>query len=371
MQYCRKCVLPDTRPNLKFDDKGNCNCAFGAKVDEIDWQQREIDFNHFVDNIKKQASDITWDCVIPVSGGKDSTWQVIKCLEYGLKPLCVTWRTPVRTELGQKNLDNLIKLGVEHFDISINPNVEKKFALKTLKKLGSPVIPMHMALFALPIQIAIKFNIPAVIWGENSAYEYGGDDALKGKFLTNAWLKKYGVTNGTTYLDGLDEDLTIKDLLAYKWPTDDELAKSGVRATFLGHYFKWDPVTTFEISKQHGFCEASEAVTGIYNFADVDDGFLITIHHWIKWYKFGFTRTWDNLSLEIRNGRLTREQAIDIIMKKGDETPVKAITEFCKWVNITTDEFYSIVEQFRNTDVWEKKNSKWIIKDFLIDNWSW
>lgn len=371
MKYCRKCVLPDTRPNLKFDANGDCNCAFGKKTVEVDWCQREIEFNHFVANIKAAAGDGTWDCVIPVSGGKDSTWQVVKCLEYGLKPLCVTWRTPVRTKIGQQNLDNLIQLGVEHFDVSINPNIEKKFALKTLERLGSPVIPMHMALFAIPIQIAIKFNIPAVIWGENSAHEYGGDEALKGKYLTNAWLKKYGVTNGTTYLDWLDDDLSLKDLLAYKWPTDEELAKSRVKATFLGHYFKWDPIETYKVAKQHGFQAADNAATGIYNFADVDDSFLITIHHWIKWYKFGFTRTWDNLSLEIRNGRMSRERAIEFISKKGDETPTDAIDKFCSWAGITEQKFFSIVEKFRNTDVWQRQHDKWVIKDFLIDNWSW
>ena len=135
-----------------------------------------------------------YDCIIPVSGGKDSTWQVITALDYGLKPLCVTWKTPARNTLGAKNLQNLVNLGVDHIDFSINPKVERRFTLKAFEGLGSPVIPMHMALHAIPLQFAVNFRVPLILWGENSAYEYGGqDEALKGVRLTHAWLKKYGV----------------------------------------------------------------------------------------------------------------------------------------------------------------------------------
>ena len=125
-QYCAKCVLPDTRPNLEIMEDGVCNAchSWSDKASGvIDWSARHKDWLDLVEYVKDKAT--TWDCVIPVSGGKDSTWQVIKALEYGLKPLCVTWRTPARNALGQRNLDNLISLGVDHIDFTINPDVEK------------------------------------------------------------------------------------------------------------------------------------------------------------------------------------------------------------------------------------------------------
>ncbi len=131
LRYCQRCVLPNTRPNLRFDDVGNCNCATADKKREIDWQARERDFRDLVDRTK--ALNRSYDCVIPVSGGKDSTWQVIKCLDYGLRPLCVTWRTPARNALGQANLDNLISLGVDHLDFSINPQHHPRFSSKTYR----------------------------------------------------------------------------------------------------------------------------------------------------------------------------------------------------------------------------------------------
>lgn len=370
MQYCKKCVLPDTRPNLNFDENGQCNCGSSKTAPLIDWQHREKLFRSVVDDVK--ALNRPYDCVIPVSGGKDSTWQVIKALEYGLNPICVTWRTPARNLLGQKNLDNLISLGVDHIDMSINPKTEKAFTLKSFERFGSPVIPMHMAIHALPTHVAMEKNVPLILWGENSAAEYGGDDeTLKGVEISHEWLMKYGVTHGTTAEDWIDDELSRKKMAPYFWPEQQDLKERGIRALFLGQYFKWDPVMTANIAAEHGFRSASEAIVGFFDFADVDDAFLMSIHHWMKWYKFGFTRTWDNLSLEIRAGRMTRDEALAIIEQLGNNLPKKEIQSFCKYVGISQDRFFAISETFRNHDIWQKKNGNWCINNFLIDNWDW
>jgi len=373
MNYCHYCVLPNTRPNLVIDESGRCNACQSSnqKVSQINWQERQSHFQQLVDTIKQKAQE--WDCVIPVSGGKDSTWQVIKALEYGLKPLCGPWRTPARNAIGQKNLDNLIQLGVDHIDFTINPDVEKKFTLAAFQKKGSLAIPMHMALFGLPLQVASKFKIPLVLWGENSGMEYGGvnQSTLGGK-MTRDWLLSYGVTQGTLANYWVSDQLTLKDLSPYIWPTDQELDSSGVTPAFLGWFFHWDPVETFRVAQEHGFESLSGTPkTGYYKFADVDDEFIIGLHHWLKWYKFGFTRLWDNLSLEIRNNRMTRDEAIQVISDVGDEYPQEAIDKFCQWVGITESSFRAMAEKFRNKDVWTFQNGRWRIKNFLIPNWIW
>ena len=372
LKYCKKCILPSTRPNIHLNAQGICSGCNSTEVKAvINWKERKKHFEKLIYKIKSKSK--RYDCVIPVSGGKDSTWQVIKALEYGLRPLCVTWKTPARNKLGEANIKNLIKLGVNHIDFSINPKVEKKFTLKSFELVGSPVVPMHMALHAIPLQVAIGFEIPLIIWGENSAFEYGGNNkSLKGFSLTYAWLKKYGVTNGTTVEDWVDNDLSFLDLSPYYWPTDEMQKKAGVKAVFLGHFFNWDPQKTYEISKKHGFQAGKKPKTGYYSFADIDDEFLITIHHWMKWYKFGFTRLWDNLSLEIRNNRITREQAINIIKKVGNELPKKEISDFCKYVKITEKRFFQVAEKFRNKNIWNKNiKGKFVLDGFLIDKWKW
>ncbi|MDH3974312.1 MAG: N-acetyl sugar amidotransferase [Deltaproteobacteria bacterium] len=371
MKYCEKLLLPDTRPGVIIDKDGISN-VYKTSIEkkDIDWNNRESSFQKVVERAKSLSRG--YDCLIPVSGGKDSTWQVVKCLEYGLNPLAVTWKTPARTELGQKNLDNLISLGVDHIDYQINPKVESKFMLQALERFGSTAIPMHMALFNIPLKIAVRFEIPLVVWGENSAFEYcGSDDKEKGFKLDRNWLKKYGVTHGTTARDWVSESLSEKELTPYFGPGDGALEQAQVMAVFLGYYFPWDVENSLKIAKEHGFTQRKEGPrTGYYNYADIDDDF-ISIHHWLKWYKFGFTRLWDNLSLEIKNGRMTREEGIKIIKERGDETPHEDIKKFCSFVGISKAQFFEICEKFRNREIWFNDKGTWKIKDFLIPDWEW
>jgi hypothetical protein len=189
--------------------------------------------------------------------------------------------------------------------------------------------------------------------------------------LDRAWLRKFGVTHGTTADDWVSDELTRKDLTPYFGPSDEELERKGILAVFLGYYFGWDPETSLRVAGAHGFQVRAEGPkTGYYNYADIDDDF-ISIHHYLKWYKFGFTRTFDNLSLEIRNGRMTREEAIGILRKRGDETPHGDIENFCAFTGISRATFFEIIEQFRTPAIWSRRNSKWQIEGFLIPDWSW
>ena len=372
IKWCKKCILPDTRPNLKIDETGICNaCQNHSSKKFIDWNERQEKLLKICEYAKKNSKG--YDCLIPVSGGKDSTWQTAKCLEMGLKPLAITWKPPGRTNIGQRNLENLIRLGVDHIDYSIDPRVEAKFMLKAFTKFGSTAIPMHMALFNLPLSIATKFRIPLIIWGENSAFEYGNskkDDI--GFTLDSNWVKTYGVTQGTTAKDWIGIDLTKKELTPYFGPSEKEIDAFKVKAIFLGSYLQWDPEITKEFAIKKGFKASSQgAKTGLYDFADIDDEY-ISIHHWIKWYKFGFTRLFDNLSLEIRNGRISRKDAIEKIIELGDQTPANDIKSFCKFTSISEEYLYSLAEKFRNKTIWKKKNDgKWWIPEFIIKNWEW
>lgn len=370
MKYCRRCILPDTRPNLVIEADGICNaCRSHGTRPDIDWERRQSLFADVVSNAKSRSRG--YDCLIPVSGGKDSTWQVVKCLDYGLNPLAVTWKTPARTPIGQRNLDNLVRLGVDHIDYQVNPQVEKRFMLKAYERFGSTAVPMHLALFNIPLSIASRFEIPLIIWGENSAFEYGGgEDERKGFQLDEQWLWKFGVTHGTTAEDWIGDDFTRRELTPYFGPTDQELTERGVLAVFLGYYFPWDPEETVRVAKENGFESASSARTGYYTYADIDDDF-ISIHHYLKWHKFGFTRTFDNLSLEIRNGRITREQALAAIRELGPQTPVDDIEKVCAFMNISVARFHEIAETFRNTDIWSERDGFWRLNDFLIEDWRW
>jgi N-acetyl sugar amidotransferase len=370
MRYCTHCILPETRPNIAFDAAGRCNAATLEEKRAIDWSARADAFGRLVAEAKARGA--SWDCVIPVSGGKDSTWQVVTCLEHGLRPLAVTWRTPGRTPVGRRNLDNLIGLGVDHIDFTINPRVERAFMRLALQRIGQPATPMHMALFAIPLTVAVRYRVPLVVFGENSAFEYGGAARLRAAHeLSSEWLDRFGVTGGTRAEDWIGAELSAGDLAPYRAPSATELQQAGVRPIFLGSYFLWDPELTRRVAAAHGFAaEAAGPRTGLWNFADIDDEF-IAVHHYLKWPKFGLTRLMDNLALEIRHGRLGRDEAIEIMRDRGDPTPHADIAGYCRYLDMTVDEFHRIAERFRDREIWVRRDGVWMIDGFIVSDWTW
>ena len=356
IRYCTNCILPSTRPNLIINPNGICQpCSLKFHSKSIFDNSEKL-----IKKIKANKNN-NWDCIIPVSGGKDSTWQTIKCLEKGLKPLCFSWKTPARNEIGRKNLENLINLGVDHLDISINPKVEKALILKSLILKGSVAIPMHMAIYAIALDLAKKYKINDIVFGENPAKEYGSKKRsdLTSK-VNKSWLKKYGVNGGVDISYWYDKKLGLnkKSLSSYEVKFH-----KNINIHFLGDYISWDPAKTYSLSKKLGFKKLNKPVIGFYNYADIDDGFIMSVHHWLKWHKFGFTRTWDNLSLEIRYGRMTRKKAIKKIKETGLEYPHEEIKYFCKYVGISISDFNKITNK--------KRNNNWFINNFLIPDWKW
>lgn len=374
MKWCASCVLPDTRPHLRIGRDGICNaCAGHAVKPSIDWNARARQLADVAAAAKTRAAGRGWDCIVPVSGGKDSTWQILKCLELGLRPLAVTWKTPARTPVGRRNLENLVSLGVDHIDWQVNPKVEARLMLRAFEKFGSTAIPMHLALFSIPLAVAARFAVPLVVWGENSAFEYGSAEAAHTGFELDAeWLRHYGVTHGTIADDWVSEGFSRQELASYFAPSAAELKAAGVRAIFLGYYLPWDPETTRAAAAAAGFAaDPGGPRVGYYDFADIDDDF-ISIHHWLKWYKFGFTRLFDNLSLEIRNGRMSRQAAIAIIAENGHGRPDADIDLFCRFAEISRARFDAVAETFRSPDVWHRRaDGVWTIPDFIIPDWDW
>lgn len=370
-RYCAHCVLPDTRPGIVLNADGVCGaCVEHERRPQVDWSARRAALESLLREARQRSTG--YDCIIPVSGGKDSTWQTAVALSYGLRILAVTWRTPGRTPLGQQNLENLIAMGVDHIDYTIDPDVERRLMLAALVKTGSTAVPMHMAIYAIPLRLAVAFRTPLVLWGENPHREYGRTDAsASADELDPDWGRRHGILQSTSVEDWVGPELSPKDLEPYKTPSAEEFSRSGVRSIFLGDYLPWDPVESLRVAQAHGFqVRADGPRLGLYNYADIDCDF-ISVHHHFKWLKFGFTRLFDNLSLEIRNGRMTRSEAIERIRQAGDQTPHADIERLCAFLRTSRKRFSEIEESFRNPRIWRRKAGVWRIPDFLIPDWSW
>jgi N-acetyl sugar amidotransferase len=371
-RYCQRCILPDDRPGVALDTEGVCRgCRNAADKPNIDWDARAAEFRRLADDVRAAGRD--YDCLIPVSGGKDSFWQVVTCLEHGLHPLCMTYVYPGQSELGARNLRRLIDLGVDHFDFRLNPRVERAFIERTFRQTGISGMLTHMAIFTAPVRMALAYDIPLVVYGENTAFEYGNRDEahLAGSRMDRGWLRSFGVSDGTTAEDWVDDDLTRQALAQLILPADDELSARSIERIFLGYYFPWDPENSRRVAVEHGFQIRAEGPrVGHYAFANVDDD-MLGVHHHLKWHKFGITRTWDTLSMEIRQGRLRREQAIDFLHGCGDETPWDDIRVFCGYVGMPVGEYFAIAERFRNREIWSRRDGRWVIEDFLVPDFSW
>ncbi|MBR2164235.1 MAG: N-acetyl sugar amidotransferase, partial [Campylobacter sp.] len=233
MRFCTKCVMPETKPNLHFDQDGVCDACRSQenKNVDIDWNARKIEF---LELIKKYKKHPIYDCVIGVSGGKDSTFQVLTMLNLGLNPLCVCFEPTIPTKVGRKNLKNLNNLGVDIIHIKRDPIVYKKLAKEAFKRTGDNEWQNHLGIFTCVPRIAVNFGIPLIIWGESPQIEYGGPATSKdNNILDKNWLDKFGGLLGTSIedmigVDGLDE----KDLYFYTYPSDEELKRVNVTGLF-------------------------------------------------------------------------------------------------------------------------------------------
>ena len=273
LKYCVRCVMPDTKPDLHIDEEGVCNACRSIEMrKEIDWKQRK---NKLIELLTKyRQSGNNWDCIVPVSGGKDSTYQVIRMLQLDLNPLCVTSHTCDLSDIGRKNIENLKHLGVDHFEFSPNPIVRTKLNRIGLMEVGDISWPEHIGIFTIPVRAAVQFEVPLIIWGENSQNEYGGPaSAAESNILTRRWLEEFGGLLGLRVTD-LSESygIHLKHLLPYQYPSDEELQRVGVTGLFLGYYLPWDGLSNTLIAQANGFESYGQTVEGsMVNYENLDN----------------------------------------------------------------------------------------------------
>lgn len=369
MRYCRRCVIPETKPDLFIDEEGVCSaCRSFEQRRDIDWNARKDELLRILERYRSNSGS-NYDCVIPVSGGKDSHFQTLRMLELGMTPLCVTATTDKLSHIGRHNIENLKNLGVDYIEVTANPVVRRIINRFALTQIGDISWPEHVTIFTIPVRIAVHFNIPLIIWGENSQNEYGGPaGAAENNTLTRRWLEEFGGLLGLRVSDLIrPTGIEPKHLIQYTYPSDKDLKRVSVTGLFLGYYLPWDGHQNALLAQAHGFETYHKTVEGsLVNYENLDNC-QTGIHDYFKFLKYGFGRATDLASLHIRRGRLSRQDAIKLVEIHDGKFPWVylgyPLETILKDIDMTLEEFIKVCDRFTNKKLFVCDSRGRLVKD--------
>jgi N-acetyl sugar amidotransferase len=372
MKYCRKCIQPNTRPNTIFTDDGICPaCNYFEKLEEVDWQERTEILLEIAKNFPK-SNRHDFDCIIGVSGGKDSVRQAVFVRDkLGLNPLlaCLSYPPQQVTQRGTDNISTLINLGFDCVVSNPAPETWRKLMRYSFDKFTNWSKSTELALFSSVPQLAIQYDIPLVLWGENPGLQLGdmktlGKTGYDGNNLRNMNTLGGG---GLEWIENMYEDLG--DLIPYRYPDKKEFDKARIQIVYLGWFLgDWSLVKNASYSCLDGLEIRKDKVenTGdLYGVTALDDDW-VTLNQMIKYYKYGFGRVTDYVNEGIRNDDMTREEGIELVEKYDDSCSDNYIESFCDYIDITIEQFWRRVKQNVNLDLFTISSNGKIRKKFKV-----
>src|SRR3989339_23107 len=357
VKFCKNCTISNQRPRIVFDENGICSaCNYNKKKNLINWEERGEKFRALLDKYRSKTG--YYDVVVPCSGGKDSSYVAHQLkYEYNMHPLTVTFPPNIYTDIGRQNMDNFTKAGFDNITGTPNREIYRIMSKLSFEHMGDNFQPFVYGVKALPIQIAVNYKIPLVMYAENGEVEYGGSTDNEESPIQNlsSDLVKH-------YFSGMPpeafEDHGIKkaDLLPYILPGADEIKRVGVECHFFGYYKKWVPQENFYYAQKNTGLQAnpdgrSEGTYSKYaSLDDKTDGF----HYYLSYIKFGIGRCTSDASHEIRDGHITREEGVSLVKRYDGELPKKYFKDFLEYLDITEDHFWRITDAYRPPHLWKK-----------------
>ena len=373
MTYCTRCCYPIIAATpLTVDAGGVCSgCRTHEEQGRVDWARRRDLFAGLCDEYRSKDGT-SYDCLIPVSGGKDSYWQIHLLKKvYGMNPLLVTYNENNETEVGRRNLERMKSaFGCDYFNFTPSVEVLRKMNRIGLRRMGDPDMHCHMGINSIPLQVAVRFGVPLVIWGEHGFMNLGGMHSYKDMVEYTSRYRKEHLLRGYDWADFVgDEDLAERDLLWAKYPDDAEIERVGVRGIFISNYFGWNQnVHAKAMIELYGFEVNPLPFDRTYkrdsNLNNVHDN---GVHDYMKYVKFGYGRVTDHVCRDIRNGDMTRSEGIDLIRQYEHVVPGD-IVRWLDYVGMTRTEFENIADSFRDPRVWIKNEYGQWIKDNIWDH---
>ncbi len=358
IQFCKRCLYASSHPlGLTLDEEGVCSgCRIHEEKDSLDWAVRWDKLKKIVADYKKDKSGAGYDCIVPVSGGQDAYYIVHLVKErLGLNPLLVTYNKYFNSPLGIRNLANLrIRFNCDILYQNVNPVSVKKIVRSTLRQFGSIYWPILAGQTVFPVQVAVKYKIPLIIWGAHQGLEQVGMFShLHEVEMTRRYRKDHDLMGfEADDLLSVFDTLSEQDIWQYRYPDDSELHSVGVRGIYLGNFVRWDPKAQHEqMIRTYDYRTCDFARTfDRYDYVDCFN--YMDLHDLLKLYKHGFSKVTDHACREIRFGRLSRDQGLQLV-KQHEQAPLQHMDLFCNWLGINQRALNFVIDQHRNETFWD------------------
>jgi N-acetyl sugar amidotransferase len=358
--------MPDSRPRITFDSEGVCNaCRYADTKAAIDWNSRRKEFEEIIDGARSKNPS-KWDCIVPWSGGKDSTSIALRLKnEFGVNPLLVTFSPLIPNEVGQKNRSALLDLGFDSIMMSPSRKVSKHLARRFFVERGNQKVHWDAGVNAAPLQLAVALDIPLVFYAEHGESEYGGRVLHEQSSRIRDFSEVLEHQIGDDPSNWEDDVVSSNELYPYLYPNVEALTSKNIRAFYFAHFFKWSMYENWLYVKDRmKFETASSGRTqGTFtNFDSLDDK-TDCLYYYMQYIKFGFGRATRDACRMIQNGQMTREQGLEYARLYDAEFPSEHLRENLEFLGMSEAEFYEIVDMHRNEEIWTKEGQAWVLRN--------
>lgn len=367
MRRCKRCLMPDTKPGLIFNKEGICQACIRYEVRKyIDWGQRFKELQKLTQKYKRD--DGYYDSIIAVSGGKDSHFQVYVFKELlKMNPLLISASDPfTKTKAGLHNIKNIGEtFNCDLISLQLSSDLVRRMVKIAFEEFGSPTWPIDQAIYAYPLRMAIKLNIPLIVYGENVSWEYGGvlnKETYSAKDQINNTVAKK-----IDWQFWLDRSIKKEEINMIIYPSQEEIKNAKLDPIYLSYFFPWDGYKNYTIAKKYGFKDLTHEWIreGYIENYDQIDSVAYLINPWLKYPKYGFARATDVVGYWIRSGRISKEEGLKFIKENDHKLDRKILEDFLQFTGYSHKEFWSIVEKFYNKDIFDKVDGQWRLKESI------
>ncbi len=357
--YCKTCLMTNTRPRIEFDSQGICNaCRNAENKQKIDWSARREEFIEYVDRYR--ATSGPYDCVVPWSGGKDSSAIAHRLkFEFGLNPLLVTFSPLMPNDVGTHNREQMINLGFDHLMVRPNQKVSRNLSRRFFVERGNPKIHWDAGINAVPVQVAINYGIPLIFYAEHGESEYGGrvlsHDSNKFRDFTEVIEHQIG----DDPLNWVDGEIGEAELAPYIYPDMDHIESAGIKVMYFSYFFRWSMLENYDYIKDKFEFHTNPYGRTNGTFTDFDslDDKIDNLYYHMQFVKFGFGRATRDSCRMIQNGQMTRAEALELVLKYDDEFPGHYHNDHLEYLGMGENEFQDILYKHRNEEIWDLSKS--------------